>query len=62
MDVNKKEIKKWIILILIAIISYWSINNLSALGSVIGRIFDIIFPFVLRGMFSFYFKHSNDIL
>lgn len=53
MESNKKETKKWIMLIMIAIIGYWSINNLSTLGSVIGKIFDIIFPFVLGGCLAF---------
>lgn len=53
MEKNKDNFRKWIILILIAIIGYWSINNLTTLGSFFGNIFNIIFPFVLGGCLAF---------
>lgn len=50
---NKQEFKKWIMLILIAIIGYWIINNFSTLGNILNNIFNIIFPFVLGGGLAF---------
>lgn len=48
-----KEIKKWILLVLIAVISYWSLNNLSVIGGVIAKIFKVFLPFILGGVFAF---------
>lgn len=53
MEKSKNDFRKWIILILIAIIGYWSINNLTTLGSFFSNIFNIIFPFVLGGCLAF---------
>lgn len=53
MEKNKKDFKNWIILIIIAIIGYWSINNLSTVGNLFSNIFNIIFPFVLGGCLAF---------
>ena len=44
---NKEELKNWIILILVAIISYWLINNISLIFSFLNKILNVIFPFVL---------------
>ena len=50
---NKTELKKWIILILVAIIGYWIINNFSTLGNIFNNAFSIIFPFVLGACLAF---------
>ena len=38
MKEDKKEIRKWLTLILVAIVGYWAINNLSTIGNLIGKI------------------------
>ena len=53
MEKDKKDFKNWIILIIILIIGYWSINNLSIVGNLFSNIFNIIFPFVLGGCLAF---------
>jgi len=53
MESNKKDLKKWIILVLLIIIAYWAINNLSIIGGWISNILNIIFPFVLGGCLAF---------
>ena len=53
MENNKKELKKWIILIIVAIIAHWAINNLSTIGNLLSSVISIIFPFVLGGAFAF---------
>lgn len=53
MENNKKELKKYVILILIAIVLYWCINNMATLGSVLSKIIEIIFPFILGGALAF---------
>lgn len=50
---EKKEIKKWLPLIIASIIVYWGINNLNVIGSFISKIMQIIFPFVLGGALAF---------
>ena len=49
MEKNNSDLKKWLILILVAIVAYWGINNLATVGSVINTVIDIIFPFILGG-------------
>lgn len=53
MESNKKDLKKWIILVLLIIIAYWSINNLTTIGVWLGNILHIIFPFLLGGCLAF---------
>ena len=50
---EKKEIKKWLPLIVSSIIIYWGINNLNIIGSFINKIMQIIFPFILGGALAF---------
>lgn len=50
---KKEDMKKWITLILIAIVGYWAINNLNTVGNIIGYIFNIAFPFILGGSLAF---------
>ena len=47
------DIKKWIILILIAIIAYWTINNINIIFSVISKIYKVLLPFILGGVIAF---------
>ena len=44
---NKDELKNWIILIIVAIISYWAINNISLIFGVVGKILKVFLPFIL---------------
>lgn len=44
---NKEELKKWIILILVAIISYWLINNLSLIFIIFMKIINVLLPFII---------------
>ncbi len=53
MDKDTKKIKKLIFLIMIAIIFYWVLNNTSIIGDIIGKIIDIIFPFILGACLAF---------
>lgn len=53
LEKNKSEFKKWLILIAVAIIGYWGINNLNVVGSLFNTIFDILFPFIFGGCLAF---------
>ena len=53
MEKNKKDLKRWIILIFVVIIAYWAINNLSTIGNLFSNIFNILFPFVLGAGLAF---------
>ena len=53
MEKNNKDLKKGLILILVAIIGYWAINNLDIIGNVFKTIFSILFPFILGGCLAF---------
>ena len=53
MEKNNKDLKKGLILILVAIIGYWAINNLDIIGNVSKTIFSILFPFILGGCLAF---------
>lgn len=44
---NKEELKKWIFLILFAIISYWVINNLEIFIGIISKIINVLLPFII---------------
>lgn len=51
---NQKEtMKQWIILILIAILSYSTINNLSVIGNFLGKILNVLWPFILGAIIAF---------
>lgn len=50
---NKKDLKKWIILIAITLIGYWAITNLDTVGNILGTVISIIFPFILGGCLAF---------
>lgn len=53
MESNKKDFKKWIILIVIALVGYWIINNLNTVGNLLNIIISILFPFILGGGLAF---------
>ena len=48
-----KDMKNYIILILIAVFSYWSLNNLDSLLAIIKTIFTVFLPFLLGGAIAF---------
>lgn len=48
-----KEMKKYIILIIIAVLSLWVVNNFSFIGGVLSKIFNVLFPFILGGIIAF---------
>lgn len=50
---NIKEMKNWIILIFIAIFSYWGLNNLDKLLEIIKIIYKVLEPFILGGIIAF---------
>lgn len=53
MDNSKKELKKWIILILVFLIGFWIINNINETGKIIAYVVNILFPFILGGCLAF---------
>ncbi len=53
MEQNKKTLKQWIILVLIGVVSFWAIHNLGTIGAFLGKIIDIIFPFILGACIAF---------
>lgn len=53
MEKNKSDFKKWILLIIIAIVTYWTINNYATIGNLFNNVLGIIFPFVLGGCLAF---------
>lgn len=48
-----KDMKNWITLILIAIFTYWGLNNLNVLGNTIKTIYNVFLPFILGGILAF---------
>lgn len=44
---NKEELKNWIVLILVGIVSYWVINNLGLFMGIIGKILEVLLPFII---------------
>lgn len=53
MEKNNKDFKNKIILILVALVGFWIINNLSSVGNIFSTLFSIISPFVLGGCLAF---------
>lgn len=47
------DMKKWIILILITVISFWILNNLTIVVGIISTIIDVLYPFILGGCIAF---------
>jgi len=50
---DKKNSKKMFLLVFLAIITYWGVNNLSIIGNCINKIVEIVFPFILGGGLAF---------
>lgn len=48
-----KDMKNYIILILIGIFSYWGLNNLDLLWNIIKTIYKVLEPFILGGIIAF---------
>lgn len=48
-----KDMKNYIILILIGIFSYWGLNNLNLLWNIIKTIYNVLLPFILGGVIAF---------
>ena len=44
---KKEEMKQWIILILIAMLSYWTATNLTVVISIIKKIITVLSPFIM---------------
>ena len=53
MEKRTGDFKKWLLLIVIAIIGYWIMQNLSTVGNALGTIWSILFPFILGGCLAF---------
>lgn len=53
MEQNKKQLKQWIIIVLVAVFSYWGINNLNTIGEFFNKILEILFPFILGTAMAF---------
>lgn len=47
------EMRKWIILILVLVFSYWGLNNLNVIISLLEKLFNVLFPFILGGVIAF---------
>lgn len=41
------DLKKWIILVLVGVISYWTINNLNIFIDAIGKFLNVLLPFII---------------
>lgn len=50
---TKEEMKNWIIVILIGIGSFFLVNNLQVVGNVFKKLIDVLYPFILGGIFAF---------
>ncbi len=53
MESEKKDLRNLLKVIIIAIVIYWGINNFGIIGTVFGKIIEIIFPFILGGALAF---------
>ena len=47
------EMKKYIILILVAVSSFWIVNNFDVIFGLVGTIFKVLLPFILGGVIAF---------
>lgn len=47
------EMKKWMILIIFAILSFWVVNNFNVISGIISRGLNVLFPFILGGVIAF---------
>ncbi|MBQ3020610.1 MAG: AI-2E family transporter [Bacilli bacterium] len=51
--VNKNDVKKLIILLIIALVAYLFITNFNLIGVIIGKLWNALFPFLLGIIFAF---------
>lgn len=47
------EMRKWIVLILVLVFSYWGLNNLNIIISLLEKVLNVLFPFILGGVIAF---------
>lgn len=47
------ELKRWIVLILIAILSFWLVNNFEIIVRITKTVINVLFPFILGGVIAF---------
>ena len=47
------SLKKWIILIIITALSFWTVNNLEIISSFLNKLFNVFFPFILGGVIAY---------
>ena len=50
---EKKDLKKWIMLIIIAAFAFWVVNNLNIVLGVIDKLFVVFLPFIMGCIFAF---------
>ena len=53
MNKEKEDVKKWIKIIIIALIGYLIVNNVAVVGNIIGKIFGIVSPFIVGACIAF---------
>lgn len=49
----EEKTKQYITLILIAVASYWIVNNFNVIGNIISKLFNVLLPFILGGAIAF---------
>ena len=47
------SLKKWIILIIVTALSFWTVNNLEIISSFLNKLFNVFFPFILGGVIAY---------
>lgn len=50
---KKENMKQWINLIVIAIVLYWIVNNMTLIGDILSRLLHVLTPFLLGVVFAF---------
>lgn len=50
---DKETMKQWIILILIAVLSYWVVNNISMILGLLPKVLKVLWPFILGAIIAF---------
>ncbi len=63
---SKTEMRNWIIVVVIGIVTFWGLNNFDVLGNIIKRIVNVLLPFILGGVIAFILnipmKHIENLL
>ena len=47
------DTKKWILLIIVAMLAYWIVNNVSVISGVLGTILKVLMPFIIGGIIAY---------